>query len=342
MFKKHLILLAVLPVIGCRTTEPKSTVKSDKNDFVVAFGSCNKQYEENPLWDEVLRSGASVWIWGGDNIYADTNVRDVLVSEYERQKNQPGYAKVTQAMDVIGTWDDHDYGLNDGGAEFDFKKISQELFLDFMNVPADNWRRSREGVYDSKTYDLPEGSIKIIVLDTRFFRTALTPDTNSGKRFMPNIYGQGTILGEKQWEWLTRELMSSEADFNIIVSSIQVISGRHGFETWGNFPHETDRLKKVIRDSKAKGVILLSGDRHISEFSLVKLEGVANPLVDFTSSGLTHTYEEYSGEENPDRVGVVIKEKSFGVLKFNFEHKTVLMQMIGDHDQVLQELTQTY
>ena len=33
----------------------------------------------------------------------------------------------------------------------------------------------------------------------------------------------------------------SKADFHIIMSSIQVWSNEHGFETWGNFPHEVDK-----------------------------------------------------------------------------------------------------
>ena len=37
----------------------------------------------------------------------------------------------------------------------------------------------------------------------------------------------------------------------------------HGWERWGNFPLERQKLFDTIRDSGAKGVVLLSGDRHI-------------------------------------------------------------------------------
>lgn len=54
-----------------------------------------------------------------------------------------------------------------------------------------------------------------------------------GKRFQPNTYGQGSMLGDAQWKWLELELKKSKADFNLIVSSVQILSAEHGFETWG-------------------------------------------------------------------------------------------------------------
>ena len=50
------------------------------------------------------------------------------------------------------------------------------------------------------------------------------------------------------------------------------------------------------------------------------------PLIDFTSSGLTHSYTDFSGEYNPYRVGDVVFDKSFGLLQFNFKTKEVAMK----------------
>ena len=33
---------------------------------------------------------------------------------------------------IIGTWDDHDYGLNNGGSDFKRKDEYREMFLDFI------------------------------------------------------------------------------------------------------------------------------------------------------------------------------------------------------------------
>ncbi len=322
--------------------EKESSTKLSHTDFSIAFGSCNKQNSENVLWDAVLLNKPEVWIWGGDIIYADTRDMNKLKSEYDKQLNNSGYKKLTRSTKVMGTWDDHDYGLNDGGLEFDKKQESQQLFLDFMGVSKTDERRQREGVYHSESIVNEKGSIKIIVLDTRYFRSALVKDTKSKKRYQPNADKDATVLGDAQWQWLTKELNASKADFNIIVSSIQFLSHEHGFETWGNFPFEVEKLKSTIVKSKAKGVLLLSGDRHISEFSKISLEDVDYPLIDFTSSGLTHSYSSFSGETNQYRIGKVVSEISFGLLKFNFEDNSITMEMRGDKNKKLQELTQHY
>ena len=336
-YKTLLIVFFVLSFMSCKKED-----KSNEADFTIAFGSCNKQHLENKLWDDIVAQHPDLWIWGGDNVYADTDNMDTLRAQYNMLLNTKGYKQVLNNAEVMGTWDDHDYGLNDGGEHFTARNESQKEFLDFLGVPPDSDQRQHQGVYTSKIFKTKKGSVKVIVLDTRFFRSDLTDAEDSTKRYQPNTYGEGTILGDQQWHWLENELKTSSADFNIVVSSIQFLSDKHGFETWGNFPHEVDKLKALIVESKAKGVIILSGDRHISEFSKVDLEGLKYPLIDFTSSGLTHTYSDYTWEENPYRTGFVVFDKSFGVLEFHFKNKTVKMKMMGDNGEVFQELEQAY
>lgn len=340
--KLALPILTIFTLVGCQSIKVPVISSGQKADFTLAFGSCNKSDLENLLWDDIADANPDVWIWGGDNVYADTNNMDKLRKEYNAQNEVRGYKKLKRSVPVIGTWDDHDYGLNDGGVAFEAKKGSQQQFLDFIGVSKDSPRRSQEGVYASHDYTLAFGKIKVIVLDTRYFRTALTPDTETDKRTKPNDYGQGTVLGETQWKWLENTLKTSEANFNVIVSSIQFLSNEHGFECWGNFPHEVDKLKTLISESRAKGVLFLSGDRHISEFSKTTIEGLDYPIIDFTSSGLTHTYSKFSGEPNPFRVGSVISTKSFGLLEFNFLTNTIDFLMVGDEGVVFSKLEQSY
>lgn len=311
-------------------------------DFTIALGSCNKQYEANHLWDDVLHQNPDIWVWGGDIIYSDTDDMAKMKQDYDTQLQQKGYDELTKRVEVHGTWDDHDYGLNDGGYEYVKKDESQQQLLDFFGVSKEDQRRQREGVYYSKVFKTKKGSVRLLVLDTRYFRTELTPSKSSNRRYDPNPHDNGTILGEIQWKWLEHTLNNSKADFNIILSSIQFLSQQHGYETWGTMPNEVDRMYDLIIDSKAKGVILLSGDRHISEFSKKEIEGLSYPLIDFTSSGMTHSYSNFKNERNDNRVGKVISKKSFGVLKFNFETQNVTMQMIGDGNEVQQELKQKY
>lgn len=342
------ILCIGLVFFSCKSLENEKIVSANvdyqsiTSDLTIAFGSCNNQNLDNVLWDDVLKNSPSVWIWGGDNVYADTQDMKKLRADYNKLLDVPNYKQLRESVKVLGTWDDHDYGINDGGAEFDAKDQSQQEFLDFFGVSKTDIRRQRKGVYHSEKISTPKGMVNIILLDTRYFRSALIKDKDTKKRYKPNLDTKSTILGDEQWQWLEKELKQSKSDFNLIVSSIQFLSDEHGFEAWGNFPHEVKKLKALIKESKAKGVLLLSGDRHISEFSINSIDGLNYPLIDFTSSGLTHAYSNFKGEPNPYRVGKVVSQISFGLLKFDFKNRTIHMEMRGDNNHILQQLSQRY
>lgn len=315
--------------------------KNPSSSYILAFGSCNKQDANQSYWNVIQQQQPDVFIWGGDNIYADTSNLDTLKAMYSKQKQNPFYQDFLTSINhhVYATWDDHDYGLNDGGKEWAIKDQSQALFLDFLDVTDEN-RRAQRGIYHATEIKQGNHSIKIYVLDTRYFRDSLKLSTSKNKRYEPWDVPNGSILGSTQWKWLEQEIATSEADFNVIVSSIQFLSAEHGFETWGNFPHELERLKAILVKHQLKNTVLLSGDRHISEFSSVEVEGLDYDLYDFTSSGLTHSYSGFNGEPNRNRVGEVIHQTSFGLLNFDFDANEVLLEMRStENAEVLQSET---
>ena len=337
---KHLFLPLFLLIFSCKPAE--NVLKTSSSEpLTLAFGSCDNQKLPNTLWDDVDKNKPLVWIWGGDNIYCDTDDMSELQKCYEYKKNQPEYQNFIKNKTIIGTWDDHDYARNDGGEEFEHKKESQQLFLDFFDVPKNSERRKRDGVYDSFIIKNSDGkSVQILVLDTRFFRSKLTPDSSKKKRYLPQE--TGTMLGETQWNWLQEKLKNSKNDFNIIVSSVQFLSNKHGFEMWGNMPNEVKKLENLIVSSKAKNVIILSGDRHISEFSKKEISNLPYPLIDFTSSGLTHVYEGFKSEENPYRTGFVVNKKNFGILKINLATNKVFFEIRGEENKLLESYAVQY
>ena len=97
-----------------------------------------------------------------------------------------------------------------------------------------------------------------------------------------------------------------------------------------------------ILNSKSKGVLLLSGDRHISEFSQTTVEGLPYFLTDFTSSGLTHSYSKFDGEPNQYRKQEVVHDISFGLLRFNFKERNITLEMRGKNNKLQQKMKQTY
>ncbi len=335
-------LLFFLSFLACKTPKNSNFAEPQVSPLTIAFGSCNDQKKENLLWKEIVKHQPKVWIWGGDNTYSDTDNMDTLKRHYQIVLDNSDYQNLQKNTQILGTWDDHDYGLNDGGSEWAAKKECQQAHLDFMGISKTDKRRNQEGVYNATIVKTKQGTVKIINLDTRYFRSPLTKNPSVKKRFIPNKYGEGTMLGAAQWAWLEKELNTQITDFTIVMSSVQILSNQHGFETWGNMPHEVDKFKKLLQTVKTKNVLVLSGDRHISEFSKTTIEGVNYPLIDFTSSGLTHAYTAYTFEANPFRIGEVVPKISYGLLLFDFKNKAITMQIRGINDVLLGELKQNY
>ncbi|XP_077211097.1 calcineurin-like metallo-phosphoesterase superfamily protein [Tasmannia lanceolata] len=295
----HLLLIAFS--FTCRSLEEPVISR-------IAFGSCANQSAPQPIWNTIINFSPQLFIWLGDNIYGDIkrpfklfgkertigpwkNVpRFVPVSEQELQsrytkaKSNPGYSLLRERAQVIGTWDDHDYGLNDAGKEFAGKNVSQRLMLDFLDEAQDSPRRKQAGVYASYMFGPKGKQIKVILLDTRYHRDPLFSD--------------GSILGDSQWTWLEKELNGPSSEITIIASSIQVISNVSAttgplfyLESWGRFPKERNRLFKLIANSKRGGVFFISGDVHFGEITRYDC-GSGYSLYDITSSGLTQAVEK--------------------------------------------------
>jgi len=95
----------------------------------------------------------------------------------------------------------------------------------------------------------------------------------------------------------------------------------------------------MISDIRPRGLMIISGDRHIAEISQRKLPDLSYPLVDFTASGLTHTWAGATEEKNRHRVGELIIQKNFGVVSIDWSGKTpaVTLQVRGDGNKIYSE-----
>jgi alkaline phosphatase D len=345
----------------------------------IAFGSCNSPVDATPVWESVNHRRPDAWIWLGDTVYADSPAPegptpaararvalDRLPQLYARQLAQPGYALLRQRARILGTWDDHDYGMNDLGADWIGREEAQQHFLDFYGEPTDSPRRRRPGVYAAYRFGPPGRTIQVILLDTRYFRAPLLrgdsreADWVDGRRgpYVPSRDPNATLLGAEQWTWL-EALLREPADLRLLVSSIQVIPDDHRFEKWGNFPQERRRLLRLLANTGEGGVVILSGDRHAGELSQFDpaREPDGNeldpgyPLLELTSSALTRSAPTTFGgqlaasapkamvfrqELNRHRLGSLLPYNHFGLISVDWEAKdgpTVTLALHLDHGE---------
>lgn len=287
----------------------------------IAFGSCSKQDQaDKQLWNEINDTSPDLWIWLGDNIYGDTRDMNVMKEKYDLQKSHPGYQKLLQQTTVIGIWDDHDFGVNDGGKEYASKDGSKQQLFDFLDIDENHPAQKRTGAYQSYTYKSKGGNIKVILLDTRYFRDSLKWE-NPGTRQKASIENPtGDILGEVQWKWFENQLREPGIDFFIVASGIQAIPMQHRWEKWANFPKSRARLLETIASNKAP-LVLLTGDRHLSEVSKIELPGYQYPLYEFTSSSLTSGTSP-DDEKNKFMIKEKIYETNFALLSLKWTSGT--------------------
>jgi alkaline phosphatase D len=337
-------LTVLLCVFGCSSMKnSEALTDSNDSDLVVVFASCNDSHRPMPLWKPILENAPEVFIWGGDNVYADTNDIEKIRADYELISQNKEYQKLQKMVKIIGTWDDHDYGKNDAGKEWEAKEGAKDELFRFLGNYAPEIS-SREGIYHSYIHEVKDGvKVKFILLDTRSFRDELNPSSTQGRRYEPWPENtEYTFLGEAQWTWLQEELQDTESAFTVIVSSVQFLSNEHGYEKWGNFPNEVQKMEKLLQQSKSQNIFFLSGDRHLAEISKTTYEQMDYPIVDFTSSGLTHTWLHGATEANPLRISNVIKKLNFGVLRFDLEANSVTFKIRGEDNFLYETYTQQY
>jgi alkaline phosphatase D len=319
----------LIRALACLLALAPAARADDKPLTRIAFGSCAHQDRPQPIWGPIVKARPELFLFIGDTIYADTEDIARMRRLYAKLAALPGYKKLLATCPVLATWDDHDYGGNDVGAEYPKKKESQQAFLDFFGVPRDSPRRKREGVYHSAVFGPPGKRVQVILLDTRYHRGALKKDLRRPRslgRYVGNTDPKATILGARQWRWLAEQL-KAPAELRLLVSSVQVVAEDHGFEKWMNFPRERERLYRLIRDAKAAGVVILSGDRHLAELSVMEA-GIGYPLLDLTSSGLNQANKRWRElEKNRHRVATMDRGDNFGLVRIDWGRADPLVRL---------------
>jgi len=293
----------------------------------VAFGSCLDQSRPHPILGDVVAVQPDLVVMLGDNIYADAGSESDLERAYAGLGESPGFQRMSAAAPILAVWDDHDYGRNDVGKEFELKEASKRIMLDFFAEPPDSQRRRRPGNYDAVVVGPAGQRVQLLLLDTRWFRDPLRAG-GSSRRYVPHEESGPTVLGEAQWTWLEAQLRVP-ADLRFLVTSIQLEVDEHPFESWGLFPAERKRMFELIASTQAGGVVVVSGDRHRGELSCAFDPAIGYPLLELTASALNRP--NYNLEENRFRRpgSPLVGDENFGVVKIDWSSRTLTVALHG-------------
>lgn len=289
----------------------------------ILFGSCNKHYKEQPLWPMINDRNPDLWIWGGDIVYHDRpnipfskalwdfvdpsntevdtfhyhrigygSIRPTIYdAHYQLQNANEGYSKLrhNNKTQIIGIWDDHDYGLNDGNRYHPYKEQSKASLMKFLQIPRHHPMRDRDGFYQFHSFTFGDDQSSLVVdvylIDVRWFSD---PKHN-------------ILFGDEQWKWFNSKIKErsslQQSNVSLFVSGVQILPKFRGLysEAWSGKSNE-DRIRflETILDHNVRNPILVSGDVHYGEQMRYncwnRKTNRYESLYEITSSGLTHSW----------------------------------------------------
>lgn len=335
---KNLLFIALIFLVSCEKNEPSVNIKPS-HIYSIGFGSCLTQEKPMPIFNAIKSENYDLFLMLGDNVYGDTDSNDLIELRDAYEKQRENFDRLNLNFPFEAIWDDHDYGKNDGGEEYIYKEEAEQIFLDFWNIPQDDIRRNRPGLYFEKTQEIDGISIQMIFLDTRFFRDALLPTDEKGapgkERYVPHTDTSLTMLGEDQWTWLQDQL-DKEVDHKIIVTSIQFLAMGHGWEAWKTLPHERQRLIDLV-DQSSSEVLFISGDRHrggLYQFSTQS----GKVISEMTSSSLNLAFAN-DEEDGPLRSGPTFVQENYGEILLDKSTNTLTVNLKDNQGKIIQSLS---
>lgn len=215
--------------------------------FVI--GSCAREAEgDRAVWRRMAALDPDAVVLLGDTPYIDSTDLAVQRRRYGEFAAVREFADLLRSRPLYATWDDHDFGANDSDGRIEGKDDARRAFIEYHANPS--YGDGREGVYTKFRI----GGVEVFLLDTRYFaRTGPSP-----------IADGPTLLGPRQWAWLSEGLRGSDAPFKLLASGLiwngAVRPGKP--DHWDSYPEEREAIFRFLGEQKISGVVLVGGDVH--------------------------------------------------------------------------------
>ncbi len=281
-------------------TREFKTFSLDFKPLRVAIVSCMKDdlKDTAAIWQQLQTESADFFLMIGDNAYADIGLPGVftkmsaqrLWDRHMETRNKLSVFRWQKLVPVFATWDDHDFGQNNGGRDFELKIESQKVFTSFFPMGLTSADFSA-GPGVARQWSL--GSQNFILLDNRSFRSTST-DKNPPSHF-----------GKEQTQWMLKRIKKNS--LNWLVSGDQFFGGYHPFESFeGQHPKKFTQFLGSLR-SKKTPTLFVSGDRHMSEIMTISKKELGQNSYEITSSPIhSSIYPGASSKhKNPRRLAAI-------------------------------------
>ncbi len=297
------------------------TLKLEKKSVRFAVASCmddSFENEQEGMWNALLGNEPELIFLIGDNVYATKGVlfKGVgaspphLWERYTEMRKKLTVYRAKKLTPIFATWDDNDYGMNDGDRTFVNRIESTKIFNAFFP--------------QSALEPELEGGPGVATLFTGFgHRFFLTDDRSF--RSEPKVK-EDTHWGEAQEKWMFDAIKSDKTP-TWILNGDQFFGGYHKYESLqGSSPKAFKRFLKAMKASIAP-VALISGDRHLTELMRIPASETGFETYELTTSPLhAKVYPEpwektpnplkIAGQGSINNFAIINSVASVGSLKF--------------------------
>ena len=315
-------------VVGRTKTAPSK----ESSDVQLAIVSCsNIEFgyynsfgniaQRNDL-DAVVHLGDYIYEYA-PGTYGDTSLQRLSIpakelitltdyrTRYSQYRLDVDFKKAHQMHPFILIWDDHEISNDahtlgaqnhqkEDGDYISRREAARQAYYEWMPI--------RENAGGQLYRKIEMGHIAdLIMLDERL--AGRTPPSESADD--PTINDEDrSMLGEQQFQWLTKNLSGSQAKWRIIGNQVifSDLNRRDIFpdkplnlDAWDGYPAEKKKLVSYLDDNQIKNVIFVTGDTHCSwafevpkDLETYKKEGTT-VAIEFGTPGITSAnYDEYA------------------------------------------------
>jgi len=333
----------------------------------IAFGSSLDQNQPQTLLTTIGKNNPDLFIFTGDHLNISKADQKNLTEQYRKLNRIAEYRDMREKTPVMIAWEDQDYAANAGTGPFIDRDSAKADFIKYWAYLKTTLNGKQKALYHSKILGAKKQTVQIIILDTTSDRselkkntdlqteTAITTTTVSStdpttatttttsetktvtvkenKPFVEDTDKKKKFLSEEQWSWLESELRKPAA-FRVLVSSIQVIANDHQFEKWGLFPHERERLLNLIKYTKAKNLVILSGNRQIGSIAQTEIKGLGK-IYDVTSSPMNLMASQGNVLKDASYTKEAYAEVNFGLIKIDWASRKATVELHAADNSVV-------
>jgi alkaline phosphatase D len=251
------------------TTPPD---EGTSGQWQVAFGSCSKN-ESQHLFEVVDAHDPDLFLFLGDNHYANSGDLHTLRWYYRWSRNRTSRAAMLQTTSTLAIWDDHDFtGDNTDGTESG-KDNALQAFGEYWANPSMGTKEAA-GIYFTHRM----GDLEFFMTDDRYWRNL-----------------EDSVLGDAQTTWLLDALEASDATFKFVACGSQWTS-EGSSDSWAAYDDARESFFQALSDRAIEGVVLLSGDVHRSELREITRDS-GYELPELTSSPMANSTASCSSSD---------------------------------------------